>query len=313
MSYQQLTEGRRYQISALSERGISISDIANTVKCHRSTVYRELKRGCNNSQYSPVIAHQLAMMKRRYAAKYRIPQSRIDFIEVLLTNDWSPEQISNVLTCIGANVSHEWIYRFIALDKRQGGKLYRHLRQGHKRYRRGKKEREPVIKNAVSIDERPEVVDNRERFGDWEIDTVLGKHGTGAIVTILERETRFYLAKKVLSKSAEDVTRATIDLLMPYKQFVHTITADNGREFAGHQDIAKALDTDVYFAHPYSSWERGANENANGLLRQYVKKGTDLRTVSDETILFAMNRINYRPRKCLKFKQPAVVFRQLAA
>ncbi len=122
-----------------------------------------------------------------------------------------------------------------------------------------------------------------------------------------------YSAKKVPSKSAEDITIATINLLTPYKQFVHTITADNGREFAGHQDIAKALDTNVYFAHPYCSWERGANENANGLLRQYVKKDTDLRTVSDETILFAMNRINYRSRKCLKFKQPTVVFKQLAA
>jgi IS30 family transposase len=118
---------------------------------------------------------------------------------------------------------------------------------------------------------------------------------------------------KVASKSAEDVTKATIELLMPYKQHVHTITADNGREFAHHQAIAKALDAEFYFAHPYSSWERGANENANGLLRQYVEKGIGLRTVSDDIILFAQNRINYRPKKCLKFKQPAVVFKQLAA
>jgi IS30 family transposase len=146
-----------------------------------------------------------------------------------------------------------------------------------------------------------------------EIDTVLGKHGTGSIVTILERKTRFYLIKKVASTSAEDVTKATIELLMPYKQHVHTITADNGREFAHHQAIAKALDAEFYFAHPYSSWERGANENANGRLRQYVKKGIDLRTVSDDIILFAQNRINYRPKKCLKFKPSAVVFKQLAA
>ncbi|GEM81517.1 IS30 family transposase [Vibrio superstes] len=308
MNYQQLTEGKRYQISALLERGISVFEIAKTVKCHRSTIYREFKRCGKKEHYLPARAHQLSVAKRRYARKFRIPQSRIDFIEILLTIDWSPEQISNVLTRAGAKVSHEWIYRYVARNKRQGGKLYRHLRQGHKRYRRGKKEKAPAIKNAISIEERPEIVENRERIGDWEIDTVLGKHGTGSIVTILERKTRFYLTRKVHSKSVKDVTKATIDMLMPYKDFVHTITVDNGREFAGHEEIGNALEADVYFAHPYSSWERGANENANGLLRQYVKKGTDLRTVSDDDIERAQQRINYRPRKCLGFKQPAVIF-----
>ncbi|ELB2803425.1 IS30 family transposase [Vibrio alginolyticus] len=312
MNYQQLTEGRRYQISALLERGISVSEIAKTVQCHRSTVYRELKRGCKGSIYCPNKAQMLSIKKRITARKYRIPQERVDFIRLLLEADWSPEQISNVLTKAGAAVSHEWIYRFVAQDKRLGGKLYRHLRQGHKRYRRGKKEKAPAIKNAVSIDDRPSIVDSKERFGDWEIDTVLGKHGTGAMVTILERKTRFYVVKKVLSKSADDVTRATIELLKPYKKFVHTITADNGREFAGHEAIAEELEAEVYFAHPYSSWERGANENANGLLRQYVKKGTDLTTVTDSDIDFALSRINYRPRKCLGFKQPAIVFKELA-
>lgn len=113
------------------------------------------------------------------------------------------------------------------------------------------------------------------------------------------------------SKSASDVTQATIDLLRPYKEFLHTITADNGREFAGHVDIAKALDADVYFAHPYSSWERGANENANGLLRQYIKKGTDLRSVSNDEVELAQLRINYRPKKCLGFKQPAAIFNKM--
>ena len=312
MNYQQLTEGRRYQISALLERGVSVSEIAKAVQCHRSTVYRELKRGCNNNRYCPSEAHALSIKKRTCARKYRIPQERVDFTRLLLEADWSPEQIANVLTNVGAAVSHEWIYRFVAQDKRLGGKLYRHLRQGHKRYRRGKKEKAPAIKNAVSIDDRPSIVDSKERFGDWEIDTVLGKHGTGAMVTILERKTRFYLVKKVPSKSAGDVTKATIELLMPYKKHVHTITADNGREFADHETIAKALEADVYFAHPYSSWERGANENANGLLRQYVKKGTDLTTVTDIDIEFALSRINYRPRKCLGFKQPAVVFKAMA-
>ncbi|SNX50916.1 Integrase core domain protein [Vibrio thalassae] len=140
---------------------------------------------------------------------------------------------------------------------------------------------------------------------------MLGKHGTGAIVTLLERKIRFFLIKKVNSKSAKDVTAATIELLMPYKTHVHTITADNGREFANHEEIAETLEADVYFAHPYSSWERGANENANGLLRQYVPKGSDLREVSEDVISLAMARINYRPKKCLGFKQPAVIFKKM--
>ncbi|HIF9341168.1 TPA: IS30 family transposase [Photobacterium damselae] len=312
MSYQQLTEGKRYQISALLELGISISEIANKIKCHRATIYRELKRNQSCNHYCPRYAHLSSISRRKAASKYRIPTERIEFIRLLLCADWSPEQIANVLTKAGASVSHEWIYRYVALDKCQGGKLYRHLRQGHKRYRKGGNVKAPTIKNAISIDERPLIVNSRERFGDWEIDTVLGKHGSGAIVTLLERKSRFYLAKKVSSKSAEEVTKATIEMLMPYKEHVHTITADNGREFAGHQEISDALKTKFYFAHPYSSWERGANENANGLLRQYVKKGTDLKTVTDEDIQFAQSRINNRPKKCLGFKQPAVIFKQMA-
>ncbi|GAD91432.1 putative transposase [Vibrio halioticoli NBRC 102217] len=312
MSYQQLTEGKRYQISTLLELGISISEIARKVKCHRSTVYRELERNRKQNQYCPEAAQNSSVARRKAARKYRIPIERIEFIRELLGIDWSPEQIANVLTKVGACVSHEWIYRYVARDKHQGGKLYRHLRQGHKRYRKGLKDKAPAIKNAVSIDERPSIVDSRERFGDWEIDTVLGKQGTGAMVTLLERKTRFYLVKKASSKSAEAVTQATIEMLMPYKEHVHTITADNGREFAGHQKIGEALDAKVYFAHPYCSYERGANENANGLLRQYVKKGTDLRTVKDDDIAFAQSRINLRPKKCLGFKQPAVIFKELA-
>ncbi|KZN41028.1 hypothetical protein N475_01210 [Pseudoalteromonas luteoviolacea DSM 6061] len=253
MSYQQLTEGRRYQISALLELGISISEIAKKVKCHRATVYRELKRNQTHGQYCPQNAHAYFVKRREAARKYRIPPQRMEYVCFLLSIDWSPEQISNVLTSVGETVSHEWIYRYIARDKFRGGKLYRHLRQGHKRYRRGLKDKAPTIKNAVSIDERPVIVESRERFGDWEIDTVLGKHGTGAIVTILERKSRFYLAKKVPSKSADAVTKATIEMLMPFKECVHTITADNGGEFAGHAQIGAALDTKIYFAHPYSS------------------------------------------------------------
>lgn len=141
-------------------------------------------------------------------------------------------------------VSHEWGYQHIAEDKANGGKLYKHLRQGHKSYRKGQRVKAEVIKNAVSIDDRPTIVDSRERFGDWEIDTVLGKHGTGSIVILLERKSRFFLIQKVDSKSAQDVAEATINLLKPYKKHVHTITADNGREFANHEAISERLETE---------------------------------------------------------------------
>ena len=312
MKYQQLTEGKRYQISALLEQGISVKNIALAVGCHRGSVYRELNRNTFEEEtYCPQYAQQACVARKRTATKYQIPSERVEFIRLLIEHDWSPEQISGVLTGSGMPVSHEWIYQHIAEDKVNGGKLYKHLRQGHKRYRKGKRVKAEVIKNAVSIDDRPAIVDSRERFGDWEIDTVLGKHGTGAIVTLLERKSRFFLIQKVDSKSAKEVAEATINLLMPYKEHVHTITADNGREFANHEDIAAALDTEFYFAHPYSSWERGANENANGLLRQYVPKGSNIREVDDDVISLAMARINYRPKKCLGFKQPAVIFQEM--
>ncbi len=311
MNYQQLTEGKRYQISALLGQEISVANIALTLNCHRATIYRELKRNKKVTEYCPDKAQRACLIRRKTAAKYRISSKTIDFIRILIEIDWSPEQVSNVLKNCGVPVSHQWIYQYIHDDKRNKGTLYRHLRQGRKRYRKGQRTKAEVIKNKVSIDDRPVIVDTKKRFGDWEIDTVLGKHGSGSIVTLLERKTRFYLIKKVDSKSAKDVTQATIELLLPFKDHVHTITADNGREFAYHAEIAEALETTVYFAHPYSSWERGANENSNGLLRQYVPKGTDLRRVTEERIHFAMRRINNRPRKCLGFKQPAVVFKEM--
>ena len=167
------------------------------------------------------------------------------------------------------------------------------------------------IKNAVSIDQRPAIVDTRLRLGDWEADTVLGKQGSGVLVTLAERTSRFYLVKRVESKHSAVVKRAIIEMLQPYKDHVHTITFDNGGEFSEHKVIAEVLSAKAYFAHPYSSWERGLNENFNGLLRQYIRKGTDIRTVSDRFIDQVVKKLNLRPRKCLGFRQPAVVFNEL--
>lgn len=311
MKYQQLTEGKRYQISVLLGQGYRPAEIARTINVHRSTIYRELGRNSTDGSYDPDHAQQQVMERKMTVAKYRVPLLTIEYVELGLSLHWSPEQISGVGRLIDMQISHEWIYRHIAADKAAGGKLYKALRQGHKRYRRGVNTKRCVIPDPRSIDDRPDIVDSRERFGDWEVDTVLGKQGTGALVTLAERKSRMYLVRKVDAKRAADVRDAVIDMLKPYAATVHSVTADNGSEFVEHKAIAVALDIDFYFAHPYSSWERGLNENFNGLLRQYIPKGMDLRLVSDEDVRRAEQRLNLRPRKCLGFRQPEVVFREL--
>lgn len=311
MSYQQLTEGKRYQISALLAEGYSQAAVARAIGVHPSSISRELARNGSEKAYEPELAQQQATNRKKSAAKYKVTQTAVIFAELMLEFQWSPEQISNVGTMIGLALSHEWIYQYVAQDKANGGELYKNLRQGHKRYRKGKHKKRSPILNAVSIDERPQIVETRERLGDWEADTVIGKQGTGVFVTLAERKSRFYLIKRVDSKHADVVKEALIEMLMPYKESVHTITFDNGGEFAEHEAVAKALGAQAYFAHPYSSWERGLNENFNGLLRQYFPKGMDLTNVSEEEVNAVQDRLNLRPRACLEYKQPKVAFKEL--
>lgn len=311
MTYQQLTQGLRYQIACLRDHGLTQARIANQLAVHPSTISRELRRNRDEQGYLPHQAHQRAIARRQASKKYRIPAATVDFVHMVLGADWSPEQISGVGELIDCPVSHEWVYRYVAQDKANGGTLYRHLQQGHKRYRRGKNSKRSVIPNPVSIDNRPTVVDECSRLGDWEADTVQSKQGTGAIVSQVERKSRLYLVQYVPGKTASAVADAIIDMLSPYKTHVHTITADNGSEFVEHERVSAALEAQVYFAHPYCSWERGQNENSNGLLRQYVPKGSDLSLVTAEMLAAFEKRLNFRPRKCLGFKQSQVVFEAL--
>ena len=231
----------------------------------------------------------------------------ISLIESKLSEDWSPEQVSGwLLETQKTLISHETIYRHIWDDKQAGGDLHTHLRRQGKRYekRRNGKSTRGQIKGRISIDDRPNIVDEKARVGDWEIDTMIGKGHSGALVTIVERATNFTVAAQVNSKCAAEVTQATITLLAPLKHLVHTITADNGKEFAYHDQIAQTLGAEVYFAHPYSSWERGLNENTNGLLRQYFPKATNLKEVPQEDVDKAVVKLNTRPRKGLEFKTP---------
>ena len=307
--YNQITKEERYQIQAELKAGFSVPEIANGLGRDKSSVYREINRNIGLRGYRPEQANEKALTRRKEAAKaVKMTAAFVMKIEELIRLEWSPEQISGRrLKEHNECISHERIYQHIWADKQKGGDLYTYLRRQGKKYdkRRNGKSTRGQIKNQVSIDDRPEIVDNKTSVGDWEIDTVIGKNHKGAIVTIVERKTLFTVAALVDSKQADVVTDATINLLTPLIGRVHTITADNGKEFSWHENFAEALNTKVYFAHPYSSWERGLNENTNGLLRQYFPKGTDFRTLTQKDIDDAVYKINNRPRKTLGFKTAA--------
>jgi len=206
-------------------------------------------------------------------------------------------------------VSHERIYQFVLADKQDGGDLYRHLRcQKQRKKRYGTRDHRGQLSGRTSIEDRPAIVAQRARLGDWELDTIIGKGHKQALVSLTERKARLTLLAKVERKTADQVATTIVRLLRPHAKKVHTLTADNGKEFAQHKTIAASLDADFYFAHPYASWERGTNENMNGLIRQYFPKHRDFRTVTDEEIQQAMDRLNNRPRKCLGYRTPNEVF-----
>jgi len=309
MSYTQLTQEQRYQIYALLKMGHNQTEIATVVGTHKSTVSRELSRNKGLRGYRPKQAHRMALSRRDRSRK-RISKETWELIETKLRLDWSPEQVSGWLCRHHAiRVSHEWIYQYILDDKQAGGDLYRHLRcQKKRRKRYGSYDHRGKMPNRVSIEERPAIVAERTRIGDWEVDTLLGKRHRHAIVTLTERKSRLSLLAKVNQRTADQVGEAVIELLQPVADRLHTLTADNGKEFADHERIAHVLQAEFYFAHPYAAWERGANENMNGLIRQYIPKNQDFATVTNADLMWVMNRLNHRPRKCLDFLSPFEVF-----
>ena len=312
--YHPLTEYQRYQLAALRKEGSSQKTMAANLGVHPSTISRELCRNRGQRGYRPHQAHQKAQQRCQQAAKaVKMTSEVIAQVEEKLRQEWSPEQIAGWLPrSSGMSLSHERIYQHVRADRQAGGTLYRHLRQSHKKRKKryGKPDSRGQIRDRVSIEQRPGVVEEKSRMGDWEIDLVVGRKQHGALVTLVERRSRYTLIGKVATKQAEEVATTTIDLLEPQKQHTHTITADNGKEFAAHQRITKALQAQVYFAHPYHSWERGRNENTNGLIRQYFPKGTDFEPVTDADIQQVMDRLNHRPRKVLGFRSPYEVWCQ---
>jgi IS30 family transposase len=255
-------------------------------------------------------AQRLTESRRRTDARLRIPEETWEWVGLLLREEWSPEQISGWLAAEKQiKISHEWIYQAVIDDKSQKGDLHLHLRcQKQRKKRYGAYSCRGQIKERVSIDERPSIVDERSRIGDWEADTVIGRQGGEVLVTLVERKTRLSLIGLAINKTAQAVKETILALLRPLMDQVKTLTYDNGKEFAYHKAISAALNSEAYFAHPYHSWERGLNENTNGLIRQYLPKKMDFKSVAEEDVRQIQNKLNNRPRKCLGFKTPNQLF-----
>jgi len=312
MAHSQLTLAQRYIIFAYLQARISKRQMAVSLNVHHSTIFREIARNSTNGKYDPETAEKTTQTRRRHAKKYRKIAPHVwELVEKMLQLDFSPEQIAGSLNGSGNKIiSHETIYQYVLADKANAGTLWKHLRWSHKKKRKryGTRDRRGVIPDRVSIDERPAIVDKKERVGDWEIDTAIGKKHQGAIIVAVDRKTKLTILGHSPYKRAELVSQEIIRMLEPIKTQVLTITVDNGKEFAQHKTIAKQLAADVYFAHPYSAWERGLNENTVGLVRQYFPKNISLRNVDPEKLQAAQNRLNIRPRKTLGFLSPLYVF-----
>lgn len=308
MGYRHLSLVERYYIGLESKLGKSFNQIACDLGRSQSTISREVNRNSGLRGYRYQQADRLTQQRHRDKPKAVKLTKEIKYIiDVCIKCDWSPEQISGRLSDMDLiSLHHETIYQYILADKSQGGQLYKHLRHQNKTYRKryGTAHNRTGIPNRRDIDDRPAAANNRERVGDWEADTIIGNQHKGAIVTLDERKTKVRLAAPLPGKKALYVTEAITRLLGPVKFFVKTITFDNGKEFTQHEKIAEAAECETFFAKPYHSWERGQNENANGLLRQYFPKKMKLHDVSMDQVATAIDKLNNRPRKCLNFKTP---------
>ena len=315
MSYKHLTLNERYLINAY-KNSKSQKEIAKMIGVHPSTVSRELKRGRDKitDSYFPIISENRAKSKQVQKSKkanLKLTYKVILLIKEYLKKEYSPEQISATLKLKhNENISYVSIYSYIHADKLKRGTLYRNLRHGGRRRAKYGKGRKNRIPDRVFIENRPTIVDKKLRVGDFEADTIIGKGRQGAIVTIVDRKSMYLKLSIPVHKKAHIVANEIVRLLGKYKKKVHTITTDNGTEFARHQTVAKKLKCDYYFCHPYSSWERGLNENINGLIRQYIPKGSSFENLTPKDIQRIENRLNHRPRKTLGWRTPYEVFHE---
>lgn len=307
----QLTTEQRYQIEAYLKTGMSKRKIAIEINVHFSTIYREINRNSKNpKKYSAFVAKEWSRdRKDRFTFNRKFTKECEKFVIEHLKLGWSPEQI--VGWCkVNAKpmVSIERIYQYVRKDKAQGGKIYTYLRHKLKHRKRPVGKHFPIA-NRVPISQRPEIVDAKERFGDWEMDTIIGAGQLGAILTLTERTTNYIAILKLPNgKNAIELAKILVNFLLPFKKNVHTLTTDNGPEFADHLTMCQKLEITVYFTNPYCSWEKGSIENANKLIRQYIPKEADLTKYSQAQLTEIQQKINARPRKKLNFEKPKNIF-----
>ncbi len=312
-----ITLEQRYEIQAMVNNEYSQKEIAIALGKSESAISRELKR--NKDRRSGKYIASTAQIKYDKRQKEKPKHKRFTLemqktVEKLLRRKYSPEQITGRLKKKGLSwVSHECIYLHIWEDKKKGGELYTHLRRKGRKYKKrgAKRAGRGFIPNRVDISNRPKIVDAKTRFGDLEIDTVIGKNHKGALVTINSRASGMLKMGKVATREAKEVAKAAKELLSDWLPYLKTITADNGKEFALHQEIAESLNIDFYFARPYHSWERGANENLNGLIRQYFPKKTDFSKIDEKEIIDVEKQLNNRPRKRFNFATPQEIMDKL--
>lgn len=311
-----LTVGQRYEIAALKKANHTQSEIAQILNRDKSVISREIKRNSDqrSGEYRADLAERKCRDRHLLKAKHiRFTEAIKEYVIDRISDDYSPEQIAGEAKLKGIDcVSHETIYQFIWLDKAKKGVLYERLRHRAKRYRKrgSSKDKRGQIVGRNGIENRPQIVEKKERVGDLEADLVIGKNHKGALLTINDRVTGMLYMKKIESKEASVVEQGIIELLQNFPTKIHTITTDNGKEFANHAQIAQKLEIDYYFARPYHSWERGANENLNGLVRQYFPKGSDFEYITHEQVTHVTQKLNNRPRKRLGFLSPFEVSNQ---
>lgn len=326
--YNQLTSAQRYTISTMRQNGFSLQDIADELnrieseaarlkgeappekKRSASTISRELRRNLSKSgKYSPKIAHEIAMIRRERIVRNTALKPGVlqKALKLLKEKRWSPEQISGHLRTKGLSISKERIYQEIRRNPELAIYCHHHMKYRRHQAKSYKSAGKSMIPDRVSIHDRPPEA-NGSRFGDWEMDLVIGAEQKSAVLTIIERSQNMFMQTKLPSKKPDDVEKAVIGLLLPFKKNVLTITTDNGIEFRNHKAIAKALGCTVYFADPYCSGQKGAVENANKIFREYFPKGTDFRKVTQEELNDVQYKINERPRKKLNFSTPKIEF-----
>ena len=314
-----LTVSEREIISQMRYSGASFSAIGKALGRHRGTISREIARNTMPG-WGGYYAHQadwLAELRRCESKEKFVQHSRAvwSYVKERLKEGWAPEQIVGRMRDDfpdddAMRISHETIYAWIREEKRNGGVLWKCLRQSHRRRRKryGSGEHHGRIKDRVGIEQRPKVVAKRSRLGDWESDTMEGKRKRGYLVTHVERKSRYVVAARIDNKRAESFNRGTRRAFrwVP-RSLCHTMTVDNGKEFSQFKKLEVMLGVDVYFADAYSPWQRGTCENTNGLLREYFPKAVDLRTVSHQAVAAAVRKLNNRPRKCLGYRTPREV------